>query len=145
MASSASPVLAYASDDHTELDQGTLLTPDNTIDDNTGTIRLKATFPNAQNRLWPGQFINAHLQIGMARNAVTVPPAAIEHGSDGLYVYVVRSDSTVASQPVAVGYQNTKLALVTSGLAGGEDVVVDGQSRLQAGTKVAVTAAPRAG
>ena len=145
MAGGASPVLAYASDDHTELDQGTLLTPDNTIDTTTGTIRLKATFPNTQNRLWPGQFINAHLQIGMARDAVTVPPAAIEHGPDGLYVYVVEPDATVASQPVAIGYQTDKLALVTSGLAGGETVVVDGQSRLQAGTKVAVIAAPTSG
>ena len=66
--------MAYASDDSTELDQGALLTPDNTIDATTGTIELKATFPNPQNRLWPGQFINAHLQIGTAQDAVTVPP-----------------------------------------------------------------------
>ena len=96
MAGGASPVLAYASDDRTELGQGTLLTPDNTIDDTTGTIRLKATFPNKDGQLWPGQFINAHLQIGLAHDAVTVPPAAIEHGPDGLYVYVVRPDATVA-------------------------------------------------
>ena len=139
----ASPVLAYASDDHTELGQGTLLTPDNTIDTTTGTIRLKATFPNVQNKLWPGQFINAHLQVGVVRNAVTIPPAAIEHGPDGLYVYTVKPDSTIAQANISIGYQNDKLALVSSGLAGGETVVVDGQSRLQAGTKVA-TAAPTA-
>ena len=90
------PVLAYASDDHTELGEGTLLTPDNTIDTTTGTIRLKATFPNKQEKLWPGQFINAHLQIGTAHDAVTIPPAAIEHGPDGLYVYVVKPDATIA-------------------------------------------------
>ncbi len=139
-----SPVLAYASDDHTELDQGTLLTPDNTIDTTTGTIRLKATFPNAQNKLWPGQFINAHLQVDVTRGAVTIPPAAIEHGPDGLYVYIVKPDATVARTDIAIGYQNDKLALVTSGLSGGETVVVDGQSRLQAGTKIAATAAPTA-
>jgi membrane fusion protein, multidrug efflux system len=144
MAGGASPVLAYASDDRSLLGQGTLLTPDNTIDDTTGTIRLKATFPNKDGQLWPGQFINAHLQIGLAHDAVTVPPAAIEHGPDGLYVDVVRPDATVAIQPVAIGYQNDTLAVVTSGLAGGEAVVVDGQSRLQAGTKVAVTTAPGA-
>ena len=83
------PVLAYPSDDSTLLDQGTLLTPDNSIDPTTGTIRLKATFPNAQSRLWPGQFINAHLQVSEASNAVTVPPSAIQHGPVGLYVYVI--------------------------------------------------------
>jgi multidrug efflux system membrane fusion protein len=141
MVHGASPVLAYASDDKTVLDQGTLLTPDNTIDTSTGTIRLKATFPNAENRLWPGQFINAHLQVGMVPNAVTIPPAAIEHGPDGLYVYVVKPDATVARTAISIGYQTDKLALVTNGLAGGEAVVVNGQSRLQAGTKVAVITA----
>jgi membrane fusion protein, multidrug efflux system len=145
MAHAASPVLAYASDDSTELSQGTLLTPDNTIDTSTGTIRLKATFANQDGKLWPGQFINAHLQIGMAPNAVTIPPAAIEHGPDGLYVYVVRPDATVARAPVSIGYQTDKLALVSHGLSGGESIVVDGQSRLQAGTKVAVTSAPMSG
>jgi multidrug efflux system membrane fusion protein len=145
MAQGALPVLAYASDDRTQLGQGTLLTPDNTIDATTGTIRLKATFPNEDAKLWPGQFINAHLQIGAARNAVTIPPAAIEHGPDGLYVYVVKPGSTIAQAAVSIGYQNDKLALVTSGLVGGENVVVDGQSRLQVGTKVAATTAANAG
>ena len=144
MASGAAPVLAYDSDDRTELGEGTLLTPDNMIDPNTGTIRLKATFPNKDGKLWPGQFINAHLQIGMARNAVTIPPAAIEHGPDGLYVYVVKPDTTIALAAVAIGYQTDKLAVVTSGLAGNETVVIGGQSRLESGTKVAVAAASNA-
>src|ERR1700722_10713679 len=144
MASGAAPVLAYDSDDRTELGEGTLLTPDNMIDPNTGTIRLKATFPNKDGKLWPGQFINAHLQIGMARNAVTIPPAAIEHGPDGLYVYVVKPDTTIALAPVAIGYQTDRLAVVTSGLAGNETVVIGGQSRLESGTKVAVAAASNA-
>jgi membrane fusion protein, multidrug efflux system len=145
MASGAAPVLAYASDDHTELGDGTLLTPDNTIDTTTGTIRLKATFPNKDGKLWPGEFINAHLQIGTAHDAVTIPPAAIEHGPDGLYAYVVKPDATIAQAAISIGYQNDKLAVVSSGLAGGENVVVDGQSRLQAGTRVAVTNAQHAG
>jgi membrane fusion protein, multidrug efflux system len=144
MANGAAPVLAYDSDDRTELGEGTLLTPDNMIDPSTGTIRLKATFPNKDGKLWPGQFINAHLQIGTARNAVTIPPAAIEHGPDGLYVYVVKPDTTIALAAVGIGYQTDKLAVVTSGLAGDENVVIAGQSRLQAGTKVAVTVAPNA-
>jgi membrane fusion protein, multidrug efflux system len=144
MASGAAPVLAYASDDRTELGDGTLLTPDNTIDTTTGTIRLKATFPNKDGKLWPGQFIDAHLQIGMAHDAVTIPPAAIEHGPDGLYVYIVKPDATIAQAAVSIGYQTEKLAVASSGLAGNENVVVDGQSRLQAGTKVAVTTAQQA-
>jgi multidrug efflux system membrane fusion protein len=140
----ASSVLAYATDNRTELDEGSLLTPDNTIDSATGTIRMKATFANTRNRLWPGQFINAHLQIGMDRDAVTVPPAAIEHGPDGLYVYVVRPGGVVVNQPVSVGYQNASIAVISSGLGGGEDVVIDGQSRLQAGVKVAAATAPDA-
>jgi multidrug efflux system membrane fusion protein len=136
MANGALNVLAFASDDHTELGEGTLLTPDNAIDPTTGTIRLKATFPNGDNKLWPGQFINARLQIGLAHDAITVPPRAIEHGPDGLYVYIVRPDATVARAAVSIGYQDDKLA-VESGLSGGESVVVDGQSRLQAGAKVA--------
>jgi multidrug efflux system membrane fusion protein len=132
------PVLAYADDDSTELDQGTLLTPDDSIDPTTGTIRLKATFPNADNKLWPGQFINAHLRIGMAHDAVTVAPGTIEHGPDGLYVYVVGPNDTVSRQPVTVGYQTAQLAVVTQGLNAGVEVVVNGQSRLQSGTRVAV-------
>jgi multidrug efflux system membrane fusion protein len=141
----AAPVLAFASDDRTELGDGTLLTPDNTIDTTTGTIRLKATFPNKDGKLWPGQFINAHLQIGTAHDAVTIPPASIEHGPDGLFAYIVKPDATIAQAAVSLGYQNDQLAVVSSGLAGGENVVVDGQSRLQAGTRVAVTTAQQAG
>jgi multidrug efflux system membrane fusion protein len=141
----AAPVLAFASDDRTELGDGTLLTPDNTIDTTTGTIRLKATFPNKDGKLWPGQFINAHLQIGTAHDAVTIPPASIEHGPDGLFAYIVKPDATIAQAAVSIGYQNDQLAVVSSGLAGGENVVVDGQSRLQAGTRVAVTTAQQAG
>ena len=117
---------------------GTLLTPDNAIDTTTGTIKLKATFPNPQDKLWPGLFINAHLQIGTAHDAVTVPPDAIQHGPDGLYVYVVGPNSTVSRDPITAGYQTAQLAIVTKGLNGGEEVVVGGQSRLQAGTRIAV-------
>ena len=138
MRSGKLPVLAYADDDHTELDQGTLLTPDNTIDTTTGTIKLKATFPNPQDKLWPGLFINAHLQVGTAHDAVTVPPDAIQHGPDGLYVYVVGPNSTVSREPITAGYQTAQLAIVTKGLNGGEQVVVGGQSRLQVGTRIAV-------
>lgn len=132
------PVLAYSSDDHSELDAGTLLTPNNQIDQTTGTIELKAEFANPHDALWPGQFINAHLQVATDRDVVTVPPATIQHGPEGLYVYVVGPDRTVAVQPIVVAYQTASLAVVTKGLNGGEQVVVQGQSRLDNGTRVSI-------
>lgn len=142
MAAGKLPVQAYSSDDRTALSEGSLLTPDNTIDTSTGTIRLKAVFPNTDGRLWPGQFVNAHLQLSVAKQAVALPPAVVQHGPDGLYVYVVKPDQTAAEQPVTIGYQDEKVAVVTSGLSGGETVVLSGQSRLEPGTHVTTTAAP---
>jgi len=130
------PVVAYAQDDHTRLGDGALVAASNSISTGTGTIMLKATFPNSDRHLWPGQFVNAHLQLSVDRNAVAVPIAAIQHGPDGLYVFVVGGNSTVASRPISIGYQDKTLAVVTKGLNGGEQVVVAGQSRLQDGTKV---------
>ncbi len=131
-------VVAYGQDDHTRLDNGTLVAASNSISASTGTIQLKATFPNASRHLWPGQFVNAHLQLAVEHDAVTVPVPAIQHGPDGLYVFVVGPNSQVASRPVSVGYQDQALAVVTKGLNGGEQVVVAGQSRLQDGTEITV-------
>lgn len=129
-------VVAYGQDDQIRLGNGELVAQSNLVATGTGTITLKATFPNADRTLWPGQFVNAHLQLAIQHNAVTVPIAAIQHGPDGLYVFVVGSDSTAATRPVAVGYQDKTLAVITKGLNGGEQVVVAGQSRLENGTKV---------
>jgi membrane fusion protein, multidrug efflux system len=145
LAKGPTPVVAYPSDDSTPLDTGSLLTPNNQIDTTTGTVTLKAEFPNPGNTLWPGQFINAHLRVGIDQNAVTVPQKAVQHGPDGLYVYVVKPDATAAIQPISVGYQDDGQAVITKGLNGGESVVVDGASRLDAGTRVAATNAPHAG
>jgi multidrug efflux system membrane fusion protein len=139
MADGKLPVLAYSSDDKTLLDQGTLLTPDNAIDPSTGTIKLKATFPNPRNTLWPGQFVNAHLLVSTDKNALAVPSTAVLHGPSGLYVYVVKPDMTVARQVVEVQRDDGMVAIITKGLADGDRVVTDGQSRLQVGTRVAVT------
>ncbi len=145
-AMAAGPVkaLAFASDDKTVLDTGMLLTPDNSIDTGTGTIKLKATFPNAGNTLWPGQFINVRLLVGTQKDVLTVPTVAVQHGPSGLYAYVVKPDATVARQPLVVGLDNGATTVVTDGLAAGDTVVVAGQSRLQVGTKVA-TAQNQAG
>ena len=141
------PVVAFAADDRTQLDVGTLLTPDNSIDAGTGTIKLKATFPNPHNTLWPGQFINARLQLGTEPGALTVPSVAVQHGPTGLYAYVVGADSAVSRQTLVVSRDDGTLAVVATGLTEGQQVVTAGQSRLQAGTKVAVNdaASPAAG
>ena len=141
LASGATPlkVTAYTGDEKRLLGVGTLLTVDNAIDTSTGTIKLKAVFPNADDRLWPGQFVNAHLQMTVAHDAITVPSAAIQRGVNGLYVYVVKANDVVAVQSVDMGQDDGATAIVTKGLSDGDLVVTAGQSRLTAGTRVAYT------
>ena len=137
-ASTASlPVSAFTGDEKRQLGVGTLLTVDNAIDSSTGTIKLKAMFPNTDDRLWPGQFVNAHLQLSIAHNAVTVPSAAILHGVNGLYVYAVKAGKVATVQPVEIGQDDGTTTIVTTGLADGDLVVTAGQSRLTDGTQVA--------
>jgi len=138
-------VLAFASDDKQLLDEGELLTPDSTIDASTGTIKLKATFPNVARRLWPGQFVNVRLLIETRTDAITVPSAAVQRGLNGPYVYLVQPDSTVARREVTVALDDGRLATVTAGVAEGDRVVTAGHSRLTAGTKVNITAGNTAG
>ena len=130
------PVTAVTSEDGKLLSEGHLLTPNNSIDTTTGTISLKAEFANTDNKLWPGQFVAAKLQLGVAHDALTLPPSAVQHGPDGLYVFIVKPDNTVTRQIVGVGYQDEAAAVITNGLQGSETVVLSGQLRLQAGTKV---------
>jgi multidrug efflux system membrane fusion protein len=139
------PVEAASSEHPDDVARGTLLTPNNTVDTNTGTIALKATFDNADNRLWPGEFVNTRVEVDTLRHAVRVPEPAVEHGPDGLFVYAVKPDQTVAAVAVEVGYQDGGNAVVTKGLAGGETVVVSGQSRLAPGMRVAASAGTPAG
>jgi multidrug efflux system membrane fusion protein len=135
-------VVVYASDDRTELDRGTLLTLDNSVDAATGTIKLKATFPNARRRLWPGQFVNARLLLGTDANVVAVPAPAVQHGPNGLFVYRLDANGTVAVQPVEVSRQEGGLAVIASGLGDDATIVTEGQSRLQNGARVAVRGTP---
>ena len=131
---------AFSGDDKLKLGDGTLLTVDNAIDTSTGTIKLKATFPNGDDRLWPGQFVNVHLQLSSTKNAVTVPSVAVQHGVNGLYVYAVQNGSVAKLVPVDIGQDDGTTTIVTRGLSGGETVVTGGQSRLMDGTKVALAA-----
>jgi multidrug efflux system membrane fusion protein len=134
-------VAAWSGDSNKELAQGTLLTPDNAIDATTGTIRIKAIFPNEANLLWPGQFVEARLLLRTEHQVVAVPTQAVQHGQDSLYVYVVKPDSTVERQTVAAEERGTVM-VITKGLDAGQPIVLDGQSRLQDGTPVAATMAP---
>ncbi len=138
MAKSTLPVMAYAGDEKTKLGDGKLLTPNNAIDTATGTIQIKATFANDNDALWPGEFVNTRLRVETLHQAVTVPIAAIQHGPNGLFVYTVKPDNTVAQLDVQVAYQNDDTAVISKGASGGETVVLTGQSRLAPGTRVAM-------
>ena len=137
-------VTAMSRDGKTELDRGTIALVDNQIDQTTGTIRVKATFPNLHEALWPGEFVNARVLLRTEHDALTVPSNAIQHGPNGMFTYVVKADSTVEARPLEVGNETGTLTVVTGGLKEGEQVVISNQYRLQPGARVrSVAAAPR--
>ena len=111
------PVEAYDREQKRKLAQGYLLTADNQIDPNTGTVRLKAIFPNEQNELYPNQFVNARLLVEVRRGATIVPASAIQRGPQGTFVYVVKADQTATMRPVTVGEIQGGEASVKTGLA----------------------------
>jgi multidrug efflux system membrane fusion protein len=129
-------VEVWNQDDTEKLDGGTLLLVDNQIDTDTGTARLKATLPNSQGQLWPGEFVNARLQLDLRREALSVPAPAIQRGRDGLFVWLVQPDKTVVPRPVKVGQTLAGRSLIEDGLAQGQTIVIDGQYRLQTGAHV---------
>jgi membrane fusion protein, multidrug efflux system len=130
-------VEAYNRDLKQKLATGTLLTIDNQIDPNTGTVRCKAIFPNEDNTLFPNQFVNARLLVDTAQGAVVVPAAAIQRSPQSTFVYVVKDDGTVENRKIVVGPGEGDEVSVNSGLTAGEVVVIEGVDRLQQGTKVA--------
>jgi membrane fusion protein, multidrug efflux system len=111
---------------------------DNSVDQTTGTVRLKATFANADHRLWPGQFVDVSMQLEQRSNVIAVPAAAIQTGQAGNFVYVLKSDSTVEMRPVTAGARFGTMAAIETGVQNGEQVVTDGHLRLAGGTKVRV-------
>jgi multidrug efflux system membrane fusion protein len=138
------PVEAFDREQKHRLAEGTLLTVDNQIDPNTGTVRLKAVFPNDNNELFPNQFVNARLRLDVKRGVTVVPSAAIQRGPKGAFVYVVKADQTVGVRGVTVGVTQGEEASVETGLSPDELVVVDGTEKLREGTKVEVQAPNRA-
>ena len=122
----------------TVLDTGTLTVLDNQVDPTTGTIKLKASFPNQATRLWPGGFVGVRIQVDTARNAVVIPPAAVQRGPRGAFVFVVGDDNAVTRQNIKAGYEDEQFTIVQEGLKGSEKVVIDGASRLSDATKVTI-------
>jgi membrane fusion protein, multidrug efflux system len=131
-------VVALARDDGAVLDSGTVALLDNQIDQTTGTIRVKATFPNAHQRLWPGEFVTARVLVNVHKQALTIPAAALQRGPDGMFAYVVQPDSTVAVRALKVTLLDENTVIIDSGLAAGERVVTSNLYRLQPGTPVRV-------
>ncbi len=129
-------VEAYSRDDQTKLATGKLLTIDNQIDQTTGTGRLKAMFDNPDDALWPNQFVNVRLLLETHQGSTVIPSVAVQTGPQGNYVFTVKPDKTVAVSPVTVSFTQNNVASITKGIAPGDVVVVDGQDKLQAGSKV---------
>lgn len=127
---------AYDREGRVKLATGTLVTADNVIDTTTGTVKLKAEFPNKEGALFPNQFVNARLLVETLSGAIAVPTSAIQRGAPGTFVYVIKDDSTVTVRPVKTGAIDGEMTAITEGLAAGERVVADGADRLREGARV---------
>ncbi len=139
IATGALTAQALSTNSQTELDVGSLKVIDNQVDQQTGTIRLKAEFPNDKRQLWPGQFVNVRLLVDTLKNVVVVPTEAVQRGPDGTYVYVVGADNTVAMEAVKVARQDEKNAVIAEGVTSGESVVTSGFGRLKDGSTVSIS------
>jgi multidrug efflux system membrane fusion protein len=129
-------VIAYSQDNKIKLDEGVLGLVNNQIIQTTGSIQLKANFPNTAHRLWPGELVNARLLVDTRHDGLTVPASVVQQGPQGAYAYVVNPDASVAIRPIKVAQVSGGQALIDSGLKASEQVVVDGQYKLQPGTHV---------
>lgn len=139
MAQRKLPVEVFGSDNKAVIERGVLQVVDNQVDQTTGTIRLKAEFANQDLQLWPGQFLNVRLHVDTLKQVVVVPTAAVQRGPNGLFVYTVQDDNTVALRTVAISQQDETQTVITSGLQAGERVVTTGFNQLSDGRKVTVS------
>lgn len=135
-------VQAYASDDKTLLSTGNLSLINNHIDTTTGTVQLQGTFANTDEKLWPGEFVSAHLILQVRKGALTVPAPAVLEGPDGHYTYVIDPDDTVHRAAVQVAVIQDGLAIIDKGVTAGQKVVLQGQYRLTEGAKVRIDTSP---
>jgi multidrug efflux system membrane fusion protein len=123
---------------------GTITFIDNAVDQTTGTIKVKGTFPNADRQLWPGQFVNVTVRLMTESEALVVPSLAVQTGPDGAYVYLVKPDQTVDMRPVTIARVAGQETVIKDGLAPGDTVVTDGHLRLIPGSKISVRGADAA-
>lgn len=130
------PVVALSSDGQSILSRGTLAVIDNTVNQATGTISLKARFDNADNALWPGLSVDTSLLVDTLRQVLVVPEDAVQHGPSGLFAYVIGDDGKAVAAPIQVSMSGNGRAVVSQGLTAGQKVVVSGQARLQNGAEV---------
>lgn len=135
-------VQAMGGDGQTVVDNGSLAVVDNQVDPTTGTVKLKANFPNDKLALWPGAFVNARLLVETLKGVTVIPTAAVQRGPNGTFVYIVKPDQTVAMKPVKVRQQDDAQAVIAEGVAAGDKVVTTGFARLQDGSKVQISANP---
>jgi len=146
LARGAVEVSAMSRDGTREFDRGTVALIDNQIDQTTGTIRVKATLPNKQRLLWPGEFVSMRVLTQVQRQVLTIPVSALERGPDGLFTYLVKPDSTIEVAQLTVGEQVGGSAVIEKGLKAGDKVVASNQYRLQPGSHIrANTAKPATG
>jgi membrane fusion protein, multidrug efflux system len=137
-AQGALSVQALGDDNRTVVDRGKLVVVDNQVDQTTGTVKLKAEFPNESLQLWPGQFVNVKLLVDTLKDATVVPTAAVQRGPNGTFVYIANDDGTVSVRPVAVSQQDDSEAVLVSGAAVGERVVTTGFAQLNDGTRITI-------
>jgi multidrug efflux system membrane fusion protein len=136
MLQGAVQVIAMDQDNTRQLAQGELMLIDNQIDQTTSTIRLKARFANEDDRLWPGEFVRLRVHVDTRTGVATIPPTAVQRGPQGLYTWVVKPDNTAEQRPIETAPVDNDTTIVTKGLSVGERVVINGQYRLQAGSRV---------
>lgn len=133
------PVTVVATrEDGTVLGTGTLSVVDNEIDSSTGTVRLKGVFPNENERLWPGAFVHASVNVATLKDALTVPAAAVQRGPDGLYAWVIDANGVAVMKPIETGTVSNGAIVVKNGLQPGDQVVTNGQYKLRPKTRVAI-------
>jgi multidrug efflux system membrane fusion protein len=132
-------VLAFNREGTVKLGEGVLVLVDNQVEAATGTLRLKANFDNRDNALWPGQFVNVRLLLRIRSDVVTVPAEVTQRGLNGTFAYVLKADQSVEQRPIKIDYSRDGVSVVEEGLRLGEVVVLDGQYKLRAGTRVQVT------
>ena len=132
-------VIAYDRDNKKTLSTGTLETIDNVIDQTTASYKLKATFANADEKLWPGEFVNARVLVDTLKQVLVIPNSAVQRGPNGLFTWIIKQDNTAEARPIEVGLSAEGLTVINSGVNDGERVVTDGQYKLQIGSTISVT------